>query len=119
MLATGGSWAETRRRLLSARFLPERASPADALWAASWTARIGRRLLGRLDTCLLRSVVAGALVADTPGVAVKVGVRRPWTTGDLLDAHAWLTVSNREVKVSGDAGQTLFEEVTALRLERA
>lgn len=118
-LAAGGSWVETRDRLLAARGLPADASPADALWAAGWAARVARRLTARRDTCLLRSLVAGVLVADSPDVAVRVGVRRPWRSGDLLDGHAWLTVADREVSRIRAASGAGFEEVVALPLERA
>ncbi len=117
-LAAGASWEETRSRLLSTRFLPTGSSPTDAAWAATWAVRVGRRLLGRRDTCLLRALVAGTLVADRPDVTVRVGVHRPWSTGDLLDAHAWLTVAGRAVGVDRDRDRVVFEEVAALRLER-
>lgn len=117
-LAGGGSWAQTRGRMLAVRGLPVGAHPEDALWAAGWAARVARRLRGRLDTCLVRSLVAGALVADAPEVAVRVGFRRPWATGDLLDGHAWLCVANRVVAAPPESAAPLFEEVLALPLER-
>lgn len=117
-LAGGAGWTETRDRLLAARGLPERVDPADAVWAAARTGRLGRLLAGRRDTCLLRSLVAGALVADTPGVAVRIGFRRPWATGDLLDGHAWLSVADRAL-TPAEPDDVAFEEVVALPLERA
>ena len=116
-LSAGQSLPETRKRLLDTDHLPTGVVPTDAVWAAGWAGRVGRRLLGRLDSCLTRSLVAGALVADRPGVAVRIGVHRPRRTGDLLDAHGWLTLADRAV--GEDAGDRRFEEVMALTMERA
>lgn len=113
------SWDETRERLLAAGPTPARSAPADAIRAAAWAARVGRRLMGRRDTCLIRSLIAGALVADLDDVAVRVGVYRPWSSGDLLDAHAWLTVAGREVPASREPAGDRFEEVVVMPLGRA
>lgn len=118
LLAGGGSWAATRARMLATRGLPVGASPEDALWAAGWAARVARRLPGRLDSCLVRSLVAGSLVADTPEVTVRIGFHRPRPSGDLMDGHAWLSVQDRVVTAPREASPAAFEEVFALPLER-
>lgn len=113
------SWTETRERLLAASPRPATAAPVDAVWAASWAARLGRRLAGRRDTCLIRALVAGALAADRAEVAVRVGVYRPGSSGDLLDAHAWLTVAGQEVAAARGPTADRFEEVAVMPLARA
>jgi hypothetical protein len=121
-LARDEPLAETRAALLSQGSLPRGAEAEDALWAARWVASARRRLFGQLDTCLVRSLVAGALVADGPDVAVRVGVHRPEGTeavADLLDAHAWLTVTGREISLGAEPAGVTFEEVLVLPMERA
>ncbi len=86
-------------------------STSDALWASAWAARIGRRLLGRLDTCLVRALVAGSLIGDHE-VTLCIGVHRPWATGDLLDAHAWVTVG--ESVPEPQPAASLYERVFTL-----
>lgn len=117
-LAENESLPTTQKAMLDQTFLPVGTEPQDALWAARWVARARRRLLGQLDTCLVRSLVAGALVADGPDVAVRIGVHRPQLNGDLLDAHAWLTIADREISPGQEAGER-FEEVLILPMERA
>ncbi len=114
-LARGASLPEVQDRLTRARATLGDAAPLDAIWAAGWAGRVGRRLFGRFDTCLVRALVAGSLIRGDAQVAVCIGVYRPWPTGDLLDAHAWLTVDGSEV-VASDAGCDLFETVLTVPL---
>jgi len=117
-LASDESLPATRAAMLAQPHLPIGATPRDALWAARWAARLRRRLLGQLDTCLVRSLVAGVLVADGPAVVVRVGVRRPATDCGLLNAHAWLTVADREIFTTAESADH-FEEVLVLPMERS
>ena len=46
---------------------------------------------GGLDSCLTRSLVAGAMLSEAHDVVLHVGFR-PGTEEVPLDGHAWLTV---------------------------
>lgn len=117
-LAADTPLSAVRSELLATPHLPTGVLPEEALWAARWAALLQRRLLGRLDTCLVRSLVAGALVADGRKVAVRIGVHSSRSPDDLLDAHAWLTVGDRAVPSRSDQSEP-FEEVLALSMERS
>jgi len=53
--------------------------------------RLGR--CGLLNTCLTRSLVAGAMLSDARDVCLHVGFKVPHNSLDLIDGHAWLTRS--------------------------
>ncbi len=49
------------------------------------------RLFGGLDSCLTRSLVAGAMLSEAHDVVLHVGFR-PGSDDVPVDGHAWLTV---------------------------
>lgn len=112
------SLADVCRSLLETTGLPTAVEPAAALWAAGWAARLGRRLGGWLDTCLLRSLVAGTLLADRPGVVLRVGVRRSASAAARLRAHAWLTVDGETLAAAPTDPPESFHELLVIPLER-
>ena len=95
-LARGAGLSAVRAGLRRCEPVPA-ADPVEAIWAATWTARAGRRLLGRLDTCLVRSLVAGTLIRGDHEVALHIGVHPAPPAADRLDGHAWLTVDGGDV----------------------
>ena len=84
--------------MTSAAFLPRGVAVGEAVRAAERAcSRVGRWARG-LDSCLTRSLVAGTLLADRPGVFVHVGFRAP-ASGNPADGHAWVSVGDEEVGV--------------------
>ncbi len=51
---------------------------------------------GGRDTCLIRSLVLGALVADRGRAVLTIGFR-PGDDASTPDGHAWLTLDNQPV----------------------
>jgi len=51
---------------------------------------------GGLDSCLTRSLVAGAMLSEAHDVVLHVGFR-PGTEEVPLDGHAWLTVDGERL----------------------
>lgn len=85
---------EVVARLLALGGLPRGADP-DAAWvAAARGSRYRARWRGGLDTCLVRTLVAGALLADREGVVLRVGFRSEPTSPARPDGHAWLVVGD-------------------------
>ena len=54
------------------------------------------RWCGGLDTCLTRSLVAGAMLSDDHDVVLHVGFR-PGSDDVPVDGHAWLTVDGEKM----------------------
>jgi hypothetical protein len=65
---------------------------ATARWA---------RWFGGFDTCLVRSLVLGAMLADRPGVALNIGFK-PGQDQLTVDGHAWVTVEGSPVGPDGN-----------------
>jgi hypothetical protein len=80
--------------LLAKKQLPKDLDEDDAVVAAS---RAGRRLqsLGLLNTCLIRTLVAGTLLADRDDVTLRLGFRQGEAPQETPDGHAWLTLGTR------------------------
>ena len=80
--------------LTTGRRPPKNLREDEAMLAA---ARAGHRLqtLGMLNTCLIRSLVAGSLLADREDVTLQLGNRRDETSENGLDGHAWLMLGAR------------------------
>lgn len=79
-------------RLLALRGLPRGVDP-DAAWvAAARGSRYRARWRGGLDTCLVRTLVAGTLLADRPGVTLHIGFRPDPCGVPRAEGHAWLSV---------------------------
>ena len=71
-------------------------SVADLALATRRATRRWARWGRGLDTCLIRSLVLGALIADRGRVVLTVGFR----AGDdatVPEGHAWLTLDGREL----------------------
>jgi hypothetical protein len=60
-----------------------------------------RRWFGGLDTCLIRSLVLGGLLAGQGDVRLNIGFR-PGEEKSALDGHAWVTVDGSAVGPDGD-----------------
>lgn len=109
--------------LCRSRWLPrnvdEAAAHNAAVRASSWLARRSRSL----DTCLVRSLVTGALLSDRPDVKVYVGlaaVDGGAVNGPSVEGHAWVAVNGEAVpgpEASALDGRTL-SEVVAIPLRR-
>ena len=61
--------------------------------AAARACRILSRFTGTLDTCLTRSLVAGALLAHRAGVELPVGFKAMTGRDALFEGHAWITMN--------------------------
>lgn len=109
------------RRMLGLPLLPCRLSLPSAALAAGRASRWWSRLTTGLDSCLIRTLVTGVLLADRPGVVLHVGFRPSGGTGAPHDGHAWLTVDGRELPQGSTAPEPgePFTEVRAIQLERA
>ncbi len=73
----------------------DRLGRAAARATARWS-----RWFGGFDTCLVRSLVLGAMLADRPGVALIVGFK-PGQDQLSVDGHAWVTVHGSPVGPDG------------------
>jgi hypothetical protein len=107
--------AEVARRLapvLSWRGL----HPDDALRAtARACSRLGR--WGSLDSCLVRSLVFGSLMAGAGQVRLRVGFRPAASgDGDRPDGHAWVTIGEATFTPVGEGPESGFTEVLAVPL---
>jgi hypothetical protein len=80
---------------------PERVALAAARATARWA-----RWFGGIDTCLTRSLTAGAMLAARGEVVLHVGFR-PGQEENVLDGHAWITVDGEPVgpdaRMAGDS----------------
>jgi hypothetical protein len=59
------------------------------------------RWFGGLDTCLTRSLVAGALLSASREVVLHIGFRPTEVGADAVDGHAWLVVDGETVELTG------------------
>ncbi len=106
-------------RLVGTRLLPHRVSPGEANRAARRAClRVGR-WAGGLNSCLTRSLVAGALLADRDDVALHVGFRQA-KPAPPHEGHAWVTLAGRNV-TDGEGGdhEPPFAELLTFPLRRA
>ncbi len=74
------------------------AKPERARLAAARACGRYARWFGGLNTCLTRSLVAGALLCGRHDVVLHVGFR-PGSDEMPVDGHAWLTVDGEELSV--------------------
>jgi hypothetical protein len=87
---------------------PPKAALAPPTWAAPAADRACRLLAatghGR-DTCLVRSLVLAALLADRPGVVLHVALGRVPGPEPIpsLEGHAWVTIDGRPATAGPDA----------------
>lgn len=78
-------------------------SPETAWVAAVRAASRVRRVAGGPDTCLVRALIAGSLLAARGGVRLHLGFR-PGQPGSPADGHAWLEGSDFELGRDGTPG---------------
>ncbi len=101
-------------------FLPEAVPPEEAIRASARAVGILAGRFGLLGSCLVRSLVLGALLADQDGTAVHMGFRSDEAAQDEFQGHAWVSFRGR-VLPSPDAASTdrgPFEEVMTLPMKR-
>lgn len=93
-IARGTPIEETIGVLLSRKRLPNDLRSQEAMLAAE---RAGRRLeaLGQLNSCLIRTLVTGALLADRDGLTLRLGVQKGETPRNSISGHSWLTLGSR------------------------
>jgi hypothetical protein len=78
-------------------------SPETAWVAAARAARRVQRVAGGPDTCLVRALIAGSLLAARGGVRLHLGFR-PGEAGGSAAGHAWLEGREFELGRDGSAG---------------
>ena len=69
-----------------------------------------RRWFGGFDTCLIRSLVLGGLMADRGEVKLNSGFR-PGAEQPLIDGHAWVTIDGNRVGADGDLAGERYTRV--------
>ena len=75
--------------------------PGAAVRAAQRACGRWARWFGGLDTCLTRSLVAGALLAGDHEVVLHVGFRPTEQGAAAVDGHAWVVVDGEVVELTG------------------
>lgn len=75
------------------------------------------RWAGGLDTCLVRALVLGTLLADREGVVLHLGFRPGNTGAGIADGHAWLTL-NGDPLLDPETGGAAYVESLQLPMRR-
>ena len=75
--------------------------PGEATRAAQRACGRWARWFGGIDTCLTRSLVAGALLAGSHEVVLHVGFRPTDQGPESVDGHAWLVVDGEVLELTG------------------
>lgn len=81
--------------------------------AAGRALRLLRLATGSLDTCLMRALTVGRLLAPHHRVHLCLGFR-PAPGGRPADGHAWLKVDGRELQVAVPPEGTPYEPATEI-----
>ena len=76
-------------------------APGDAQRASQRACGRYARWFGGLDSCLTRSLVAGALLAGSHDVVLQVGFRPTDVGAEAVDGHAWLVVDGEVMELTG------------------
>lgn len=76
-------------------------APGEAMRAAQRACNRWARWFGGIDTCLTRSLVAGALLAPRHEVVLHVGFRPTDAGAEAVDGHAWLMVDGEMLELTG------------------
>jgi hypothetical protein len=92
---------------------PERIALAAARATARWA-----RWFGGIDTCLTRSLAAGAMLAGSGEVVLHVGFR-PGQEERIVDGHAWITVDGEPVGADGRVAGEPYTRVLSIPFEEA
>jgi hypothetical protein len=104
--------------LVSTRSLPRGVGAGEAARAAGRACSRVKRWGRGLDSCLTRSLVAGALLSDQPRVVLHVGFRGA-RTETLHEGHAWVTLGDRNVTAATDSEhEGPFTEALQLAISR-
>jgi len=72
-----------------------------------------RRWFSGIDTCLMRSLVLGGMLAGRGNVELNIGFR-PGEEESVLDGHAWVTVDGCPVGSDGILAQERYTRVLAV-----
>jgi hypothetical protein len=89
---------------LLASLAPAHPPSPEAAWiAAARAASRVRRLAGGPDTCLVRALIAGSLLAGRGGVRLCLGFR-PGQPDSPAEGHAWLKGNDFELGRDSAAG---------------
>jgi hypothetical protein len=92
---------------------PQRVAIAASRASGRWC-----RWFGGINSCLTRSLVAGAMLAARGDVVLHVGLRPG--NGDLVvDGHAWITLDGMPVGADGVTADERFTRVVAVPFTRA
>jgi hypothetical protein len=85
---------------------PERIAIAAGRASGTWW-----RWCGGINSCLTRSLVAGAMLADQGDVVLHVGFR----PGDgVVDGHAWITIGGVPVGADGLMAEQRFSRIVSV-----
>ena len=71
------------------------------------------RWFGGLDTCLIRSLVLGSMLADHEDVVLVIGFK-PGAGEAAVDGHAWVTMAGRPVGSDGILAQDDYTRLFAV-----
>lgn len=119
-LRRGESLHKVIRRLSSKSNLPRQVEPLSALRAASRAGRVVQ-WLGYLNSCLMRSLVAGMLLSDREGVVLHIGVLSRDGSGGPLTGHAWLSLDGSVIpspKAEKAPDGRVYRKMTSVALRR-
>ena len=108
---------EVIARLETLRWLPRSADMAAARRATLRACGRLARWTGGLDTCLIRALVLGTLLADREGVVLHLGFRPGSAGTGIASGHAWLTV-NGEPWLDPQTGGAAYVESLRLPMRR-
>ncbi len=86
-------------------------SPAVAWVAALRASGRARQVAGGPDTCLVRALIAGSLLAARGDVRLHLGFR-PGQAGSPADGHAWLDGADFELGRDGTQGSAYSPALT-------
>jgi hypothetical protein len=76
-----------------------------------------RRWFGGIDSCLIRSLVLGGLLAGQGDVKLNIGFR-PGEEKPTVDGHAWVTVNGSPVGADGGFAGERYTRVLELPFSR-
>lgn len=71
------------------------------------------RWFGGINTCLVRSLVIGAMLEGSGRIVLHIGFR-PGETEMSIDGHAWVTVDDRALGIDGQCRAQPYSRVLAI-----
>ena len=90
-------------RLCNTRWLPTDVELNKAVDATILSGKIVAKL-GRLNSCVTRSLVLATILSDRSNISIQIGFRSPHMHG--VEGHAWVLVDNKPIEFS--RGETRF-----------